>query len=187
LNNKVIVITAPSGSGKSTIAKQVMLAIPTLAFSISATTRQPRAGEQHGVHYYFMNLTNFESYIKENKFAEYEQVYPGKYYGTLHTELNRMWQIGNTPLLDIDVKGAINIKNYYKQNACTIFIDVPILELKNRLVARGTETMEAITERVNKASIEQQDKNKFDYCIPNIDLEIAVTEVIKTINNFLNK
>jgi guanylate kinase len=182
---KIIIITAPSGSGKSSIAKGVMQAIPELQFSISAATRLPRIGEIEGIHYYFMSIADFTNKINNNEFAEWEKVYEGKYYGTLKSEINKIWQNNKTPVLDIDVIGAKNIISTYPSQTLSLFINVPLQELKKRLLARGTETTESLTERLEKAESEAIDSVFFDVIINNINLEKATQEAIETVKTFI--
>jgi guanylate kinase len=186
LYNKLIVITAPSGAGKTSITRYLLKKIPELAFSISATTRPPRSYEREGVDYYFISLEDFKHKIQQKEFAEWEMVYEGKYYGTLKSELKRLWNNNQVPLLDIDVKGAIHIKQQYPESLLTLFIEPPsIEELKRRLESRGTETAESLQARVNKASYELSFKDHFDKCILNDDFERACAETEKIIMEFL--
>ncbi|HET9057234.1 MAG TPA: guanylate kinase [Chitinophagaceae bacterium] len=185
--NKIIIITAPSGSGKTSITRYLMREFPQLAFSISATTRPPRGSEKYGVEYYFMSLDAFKEKIQHNEFAEWEMVYEGKYYGTLKSELEKIWKHHQIPVLDIDVKGAIHIQQQYPHQALSIFIQPPsIEELEKRLKSRGTETTESLMARVNKASYELSFKNHFDKVIINNELDKACEEAKKIVENFLN-
>ena len=146
--HKILIITAPSGAGKTSITKHLMQRFPQLAFSISAATRTPRSNEKDGVDYYFMDEESFQHKIKEKAFAEWEMVYEGKYYGTLKSELERIWNNGQVPVLDIDVKGAIHVQKQYPINTLSVFIEPPsVEELKKRLMGRGTETAETLTEK----------------------------------------
>jgi guanylate kinase len=184
--NKLIVITAPSGAGKTSITRHLLKTFPVLAFSISAATRQPRSYETNGVDYYFIPLEDFKKKIKRKEFAEWEMVYEGKYYGTLKSELERIWENKQVPLLDIDVKGAIHIQQQYPKSLLTIFIEPPsIEELKRRLASRGTETAESLQARVNKASYELSFKDHFNKCILNDDLKRACDEAEAIIKEFL--
>ena len=184
--NKIIVITAPSGAGKTSITRYLLKTFPKLAFSISAATRQPRSYETNGVDYYFIPLEEFQQKIKAKEFAEWEMVYDGKYYGTLKSELERIWNNGQVPLLDIDVKGAIHVKQQYPKSLLTIFIEPPsIEELKRRLESRGTETAESLQARVNKASYEISFKDHFDKCIINDDFKRACAEAEEIVRAFL--
>lgn len=186
--NKLIIITAPSGAGKSTIAKYLMDKNPGLAFSISATTRPLRGNEKHGRDYYFMSVDEFQHTIQQDGFVEWEMVYEGKYYGTLKSEIERIWQDNKTPMLDIDVKGAIHVKQLYSKNALTIFIEPPSIdELKKRLVGRNTDTPENIETRINKASYELSFKESFDRIIVNDNLKDACEKAEKAILAFIQQ
>lgn len=184
--NKLIVITAPSGAGKTSITRHLLQKFPQLCFSISAATRQPRSYEKSGVDYYFMSVEEFQEKIKQKEFAEWEMVYEGKYYGTLKTELKRIWNNHQVPLLDIDVKGAIHVKQQYPQSLLTLFIEPPSIdELKRRLESRGTETAESLRARVNKASYELSFKEHFDRSVINDDLKKACGEAEEIVGQFL--
>src|SRR5580765_4634137 len=149
--NKLIIITAPSGAGKTSITRYLLNHFPQLAFSVSAATRTPRSYEQDGKDYYFLSEEGFLDKIRKNEFVEWEMVYDGKYYGTLKSELERIWDSGKTPLVDIDVQGALAIQAKFPTNCLTIFIEAPSLEvLKERLRSRGTETEHSLEERVTK-------------------------------------
>jgi guanylate kinase len=184
---KIIIITAPSGAGKTSITRYLLEKYPgNLAFSVSAATRSPRIYEKDGVDYYFLNLETFKQKIQHNEFAEWEMVYEGKYYGTLKAELERIWQAGKTPLLDIEVKGAIHIREQYPGSTLALFIEPPSVdELRRRLEMRGTETLESLMARVNKASYEISFKQHFDKIIVNDDLKNACREAEKAIRTFL--
>ena len=184
---KLIIISAPSGTGKSTIIGQVMQdANLRLSFSISATTRQPREGEQDGVHYYFMSVEQFQKEIADDAFAEYEQVYEGRYYGTLKREIERINSQGDNVILDVDVKGGINVKKLYGNRAMSIFIAPPNIEtLRERLIGRGTDSMEEINKRISKAEYELSFAPSFDYYIVNDDLTVAVNSVHQLIADFV--
>jgi len=185
-NKKIVIITAPSGSGKTTLVKRLLNVSEQLAFSISACTRTPRPGEQHAKDYYFFSEHTFKQLIDEDAFAEWEMVYTGKYYGTLKSELERIWQMGRYPLVDIDVQGALAIKRAYPDTSISIFIQAPSLEeLHKRLTARGTETPETLVERINKAGYELTFADKFDTIIVNDDLETATVDLLKTVEQFL--
>ena len=183
---KIIIITAPSGAGKTSITRYLLEKYNNLCFSISAATRKPRGEEKDGIDYYFISVESFQKKINENNFAEWEMVYEGKYYGTLKSELERIWSQGKTPVLDIDVKGAIHVKEQYPQNVLAIFIEPPsIQELKRRLESRGTETLESVQVRLNKANFELSFKHQFDKVIINDDLLKACTETETVIKEFL--
>jgi guanylate kinase len=185
--NKIIIIAAPSGAGKTSIVRCLLERLPEqLAFSVSCTTRSPRPGETDGKEYHFTTVESFESKIAKDELAEWEMVYFGKYYGTPISELERIWQLGKTPLLDIDVKGGLNIRKRYPESSLAIFIDPPSLtELSRRLHARGTETPESLDARLNKATYEMSFKGEFDHVILNDELDKACNETEKLIRNFL--
>ena len=185
--NKIIIITAPSGAGKTSITRHLLNVFPQLAFSISAATREARSYETNGVDYYFMPLQEFKQKIQHNEFVEWEMVYEGKYYGTLKSELQRLWDNNKCPLLDIDVKGAIHVQQQYPDTSLTIFIEPPSVdELKKRLEGRGTETAESLQARVNKASYEISFKEHFNKSIVNDDFEKACAKAEDIVKEFLN-
>jgi guanylate kinase len=184
--NKIIIITAPSGAGKSTITHYLINKYPALSFSISAATRNPRGQEQDGVDYYFLSEAAFTQKINEDAFLEWEMVYEGKYYGTLRSELDRIWAAGKVPMLDIDVKGAIHVQQQFGDNCLSIFIEPPSVdELKKRLESRGTETPESLATRINKASYEISFTHHFTTTVVNDDLSKACTDTEKVIKDFL--
>jgi len=183
---KLIIITAPSGAGKTSVTKYLLEKIPQLIFSISATTRKPRSNEIDGVDYYFITEADFHAKIQENHFIEWEMVYEGKYYGTFKNELERIWKENKIPLLDIDVKGAIHVHEQFDSNCLTIFIEPPsIEELKKRLQSRGTESLESLQTRLNKAVFELSFKNQFDKIIINDNLQHACLEAEAAVKEFL--
>ena len=183
---KIIIITAPSGAGKTSITHYLLNKYPKLSFSISAATRPPRKEEKNGVDYYFMSVEEFKQKIKEDLFAEWEMVYEGKYYGTLKSELQRIWNDGKIPMLDIDVKGAVHVQQQYQNSSLSLFIEPPsVEELKKRLESRGTETPETISTRVSKAKYEMSFKTHFNHSIVNDDLEKACAETEHIIKTFL--
>jgi guanylate kinase len=186
LKNKILIITAPSGAGKTSITHHLMETFSQLAFSVSAATRQARGSEKDGVDYYFITPEAFQDKIREHEFVEWEMVYEGKYYGTLKMELERIWKNNQVPVLDIDVKGAIHVKQQYPQSALTLFIVPPSVEaLRNRLIGRGTETEETLQARVNKASYELSFKDHFDFRVVNDELSVACEEAEKIVSSFL--
>jgi guanylate kinase len=188
MDSKIVIITAPSGSGKTSIARHLLEHFSNLEFSISATTRAPRGTEKHGVEYYFLEQAEFEKKISEGAFLEWEMVYKGKYYGTLKSELERMWNEGKIPLLDIDVHGAMHVQKLYPGKCLSIFIEAPTFEaLKNRLINRGTETQESLEARLNKAAHEQQYKESFDAIIINDVLEKAQKQAEALLFDFLSQ
>ena len=154
VHNKLIILTAPSGSGKTSITRFLIHKYPKLSFSISATTRLPRGEEKNGVEYYFMSVDDFRKKIDEKGFIEWEVVYEGKYYGTLKSELERIWNEGKVPMLDIDVQGAVHVQQKFAGDCLSIFIEPPsVEELKRRLESRGTETPENLATRVSKTNL----------------------------------
>ncbi|KIC92128.1 guanylate kinase [Flavihumibacter sp. ZG627] len=185
-SEKIIIITAPSGAGKTSITRYLLQKYPKLAFSISAATRSPRGKEENGKDYYFMSVEKFRNHIQQNDFVEWEMVYEGKYYGTLKKELNRIWEKGQTPMLDIDVKGAIHVQQQYPDQTLSLFIEPPSVdELRKRLFGRGTETDESLQARINKAAYEISFKHHFDHIIVNDNLEKACAEAEQLILKFL--
>jgi guanylate kinase len=185
--NKLIIIAAPSGAGKTSVTRHLLNVLPEqLAFSISAATRPPRHFEKDKVDYYFISAEEFKNKISQDEFVEWEMVYEDKYYGTLKSELQRIWDQHKTPLLDVDVKGGIHIQQLYPQNSLSLFIEPPsIEELKRRLEARGTETAESLQARINKASGELSFKHFFNHIIINDNLERACAEAEKMVRAFL--
>ena len=189
MDNKVIIFSAPSGAGKSTIVNHILGLHPELEFSISATSRQPRGSEQHGVEYYFYSADEFRKMIAEDKFVEHEEVYPGSFYGTLKSEVERIWAKGHAIVFDIDVQGGVNLERIFGEQAFSILIQAPSVEiLRERLVGRGTDTEEAIERRVAKAASEMEfAKGKFDHVLVNDDLQTAFAEAEKIIEDFMRK
>lgn len=185
---KIIIITAPSGAGKTSITRYLLNKYPDkLAFSISAATRKARGNEKDGVDYYFMSGEDFTNKIQHGEFIEWEMVYEGKYYGTLKSELARIWSDGRIPVLDIDVKGAIHVQQQYPETTLSLFIEPPSVgELKRRLQSRGTESEESLNARVNKASYELSFKHSFDHIIVNDHLERAKQEAEEIVTAFFN-
>jgi guanylate kinase len=185
-HRKLIILTAPSGAGKTSITRYLIAKYPQLSFSISATTRAPRGAEQDGVEYHFMSVEDFQQKIQENAFVEWEMVYDGKYYGTLNSELERIWNAGKIPMLDIDVKGAIHVQGQLQSDCLSIFIQPPSVdELRRRLESRGTETPAALATRVNKAAYELSFSHHFNKIIVNDDLDKACAETEQVIKDFL--
>jgi guanylate kinase len=183
---KIIIITAPSGAGKTSITRYLLAKYDFLAFSVSAATRSPRGHEKDGIDYYFLSLEEFKHKIQQNEFVEWEMVYEGKYYGTLKEELQRIWAAGKTPLLDIEVKGAIHIREQFPESTLSLFIEPPsVAELQRRLEGRGTETQESLMARVNKAAYEISFKHHFDQIIVNDHLEKACREADEAVKSFL--
>jgi guanylate kinase len=187
LSQKIIIITAPSGAGKTSITRHLLKTFPQqLAFSVSAATRKKRDYEKDGADYYFISAGEFKKKIQDNDFVEWEMVYEGKYYGTLKSEIHRIWKDGKIPLLDVDVKGAVHVQQQYPENSLSLFIEPPSVdELKKRLESRGTESPESLAARVNKASFELSFKDHFDNVIVNDNLEKACKESEKIVRDFL--
>ncbi|HET9745048.1 MAG TPA: guanylate kinase [Chitinophagaceae bacterium] len=187
--NKIIIITAPSGAGKTSITRHLLQTFPDkLAFSVSAAPREKRVHEKDGVDYHFMSVEEFKERIQGNAFVEWEMVYEGKYYGTLKSEMHRIWKEGKTPLLDIDVQGALHVQQQHPEHTLSIFVDPPsVEELKRRLSSRGTETSESITTRLNKASYELSFKDQFNKVVVNDHLSRACKEAEEIVRSFLNK
>ena len=185
--NKVLIFSAPSGSGKSTVVNHLLGLHPEFEFSVSATSRPPRGQEQDGVEYYFLDVEEFRSRIADDAFVEYEEVYPGRFYGTLKSEVERIWANGHVILFDVDVKGGVSLKKYFGDQALSVFIQAPsVEELRRRLVLRGTDSEEDIEKRVAKASEEMTYADKFDYVLVNDDLETALKEAEEVVDKYLD-
>ena len=186
---KVVIFSAPSGSGKSTLVHFLMEKDPTFGFSVSATSRPPRGEEKHGVDYFFFTPDEFRARSAADEFVEYEEVYAGSFYGTLRSEVERIWAKGHAIVFDIDVQGGVNLKRIFGEQALSIFIQAPSVEiLRERLVGRGTDTEEAIDRRVAKAASEMEfAAGKFDFVLINDDLAIAKAEAEKVVGDFLKK
>lgn len=186
-NRKVIIFSAPSGSGKSTIIGHLLKRVPGLEFSISATSRKPRQGEQDGKDYYFLTEDDFKQRVAEDKFVEWVEVYQGTCYGTLKSEIERIWDKGNTVIFDVDVLGGVSLKKIFGQKALSIFIQPPSIEvLEQRLRNRGTETEESLRKRIERAEMELQYSNQLDVVVVNDNLDTAINETETIVNNFLN-
>ncbi len=183
---KIIIISAPSGCGKSTIINALLKRGEIdMQFSVSATNRPPRDGEVHGVNYYFLTDYDFKKAISQGDFVEYEEVYPGRYYGTLKSEIARIVDGGHNVVLDIDVKGGVNVKRMYGDEAVSVFIQPPSVEaLRSRLVGRGTETEDAIEQRVARAEFEIGYAPQFDHTVVNDDLTEAIENVSRILKEF---
>ncbi len=182
---KIIALTAPSGAGKTTIARRLLEAVPEVRFSVSATTRPPRARERNGIDYFFLSNAEFHARIGRDEFVEYEEVYDGTFYGTLRAELERIATRG-AALLDIDVKGALNVKRLYGDRALTVFIEPPSLAvLAERLQQRGTEDETSLATRLERAKLEISYATEFDAVVVNDDLEAAVAETVALVRAFL--
>lgn len=185
---KMIIITAPSGAGKTTIVRHLLKTFDDLAFSVSATTRPPRKGEVHGKDYYFLSEKKFKKKIKKEKFVEWEEVYPGKFYGTLKKEVKRLWKDDKHIVFDIEVKGATNIKNFYGDKALAVFVSPPSMkELMHRLEKRDTESITTIKVRMARAKLEMTYEKNFDKILVNDDLKVALQEAEQMIKEFVKK
>jgi guanylate kinase len=189
MKGKMLIVSAPSGSGKSTIVNWLMQEHPelNLYFSISCTSRAPRGSEQNGVEYFFLTPDEFREKISNEEFLEYEEVYHDRFYGTLKAQVERQREAGQNVVFDVDVKGGVNIKKYYGDDALSLFIQPPsVEELRRRLTGRGTDTPEAIEERLAKAEFELTFAPQFDRVVVNDDLETAKQEALQIISDFLN-
>ena len=187
---KMLIVSAPSGSGKSTIVQWLMKEHPELRlyFSISCTSRAPRGTEQNGVEYFFISPDEFRDRITKNEFLEYEEVYHDRFYGTLKQQVERQREQGQNVVFDVDVKGGVNIKKHYGDEALSLFIQPPsVAELRKRLEGRGTDSAEAIEERLAKAEYEMTFASQFDHVIVNDDLQAAKQETLSVVMDFLNQ
>ena len=182
MNKKVIIFSAPSGAGKSTVVGHLLKTFPFLEFSISATSRAPRGNERNGVEYYFFSQEQFRDLIAKDAFVEYEEVYPGSFYGTLKSEVERIWAKGHVILFDIDVKGGVNLKRIFGDKALSVFVKPPsVEELRRRLVGRGTDSPEAIEKR------ELKFEPQFDRILENDVLEKTLAEADEIVKNFTGR
>ena len=189
-NGKLLIFSAPSGSGKSTIVQWLMREHPELRlyFSVSATSRPPRGSEQHGMEYFFLTPEEFRQRIANDEFLEYEEVYHNRFYGTLKAQVERQLEAGQNVVFDVDVKGGINIKRYYGGRAMSLFIQPPsVEELRRRLVARATDTPEAIEDRLAKAAYELDFASQFDHIVVNDNLETAEAQTLSLVELFLQQ
>ena len=183
---KLVIFSAPSGSGKTTIVRELLKRFDCFEFSISATSRNPRGQEQNGVDYYFLSNEEFMARVECDEFVEWEEVYQGTCYGTLKSEMERIWAKGNIILFDVDVMGGINLKRIFGDDACSVFIMPPsVEELERRLRGRGTDSEEVILKRIAKAEFELSKSSEFDHVVINDNLEVAVAEVVNIISNFI--
>ncbi len=185
---KIVIFSAPSGSGKTTIVKHLLSKGLNMEFSVSACSRAPRGQEQNGVDYYFLTAEEFRQRIDNDEFVEWEEVYAGRFYGTLKTELTRIWSKGNHVLFDVDVKGGINLKKKFGDNALSVFVMPPSIdELRHRLVGRATDAPEEIERRIAKAEEEISYANQFDLIIVNDILSTACDQAFEKVNKFLSE
>ena len=186
---KALIFAAPSGSGKTTIVKHLLAKNPKLGFSISASTRDKRGrSEENGKDYYFLSKDDFQQKIKEDAFVEWEEVYTGNYYGTLKSEVQRIWDNGMHVVFDVEVKGAMNLKQYFGEDALAVFVKVPsIAELEKRLTARGTESRESLSQRLYRAEFELGFEDRFDVTLINENLEESFANAEQLVDDFLEK
>ncbi|MEQ8924187.1 MAG: guanylate kinase [Fulvivirga sp.] len=186
---KAIIFSAPSGSGKTTIVRHLLKVNPNLGFSISACTRDKRGRtEENGKDYYFLSPEEFKNKIDKNEFVEWEEVYAGNFYGTLKSEIQRIWDSGKDVIFDVDVKGGLHLKEYFGDSALAIFVKVPSMEiLKERLADRKTETEDSLSRRIFKAKFEMSFEDKFDITLVNEDLEESLLRAEKLVSDFLNQ
>lgn len=185
-NGKLVIFSAPSGAGKTTIVKHLLTKFPELEFSISATTREPRGDEEQDKAYHFISKEEFLHQIAKKQFVEFEEVYSGTFYGTLRTEIERIWKKGKTVIFDIDVEGGLHLKRKYNGQALAIFVQPPSLEvLKERLTGRGTDSADKLKERFAKAEKELNYAPRFDIILKNHDLQTACKEAEELVRNFI--
>ncbi|MDE5730259.1 MAG: guanylate kinase [Alistipes sp.] len=183
---RMVIFSAPSGSGKTTIVRELLKRFPQFEFSISATSRAPRGAERDGVDYYFLSSEEFRRAVAEDRFVEWEEVYSGTCYGTLRSEMERIWRKGNVIVFDVDVMGGLNLKRIFGDRACALFIMPPSIEtLRERLVGRGTDSAETIERRLAKAEFELSKAPGFDHVVVNDDLRTAVDEAASILSDFL--
>lgn len=187
-SGKLIIFSAPSGAGKTTIVHHLLRTFSFLEFSVSATSRAPRGDEQHGVDYYFLSADEFRKRIADHEFVEYEEVYPGQFYGTLHSEVERIWRKGHHVIFDVDVKGGLSLKKKFAEKALSIFVRPPsVAALEERLRRRATEPEEKIRMRISKATHELAFEPQFDTFIVNDNLERALDEAEALVKKFLEQ
>ena len=187
-NGKLVIFSAPSGAGKSTLVNYLLPQFPQLSFSISATSRAPRGQEEHGKDYYFLSSQEFKARVAQDELLEWEEVYAGTYYGTLRTEVERIWSEGKVVVFDIDVVGALNLKKQFGDRALALFVQAPSVEiLEQRLRGRGTDSEEKIQQRVAKATIEMARAPEFDKVVVNDDLNTAKAEALAILKDFLGE
>jgi len=185
---KLVIFSAPSGSGKTTIVKRLLEIFPRLEFSISATSRAPRGAERDGADYFFLTQDEFRARVAADEFVEWEEVYNGTCYGTLRSEMHRIWDKGNVIIFDVDVMGGINLKRIFGDKACSVFIMPPSVEaLEQRLVGRGTDSPETIAKRLAKADFEMSKAPEFDHVVVNDILDDAVAETRRILERFFGE
>lgn len=187
IKGKCVIFCAPSGAGKTTIVKHLLNQFSSLQFSISACTRSKRENEVNGKDYYFLSVDEFKKRIENNEFIEWEEVYNGNFYGTLKSEIERIWKLKKVVIFDVDVEGGINLKKYFGENALSVFVQPPSIEvLEKRLRSRNTESEESLQKRVSKATSELSKANRFDVVLLNDNLEKAFKEAEKIVSKFIN-
>ncbi|MET4082400.1 guanylate kinase [Pedobacter sp. UYP30] len=188
MQGKLIIFSAPSGAGKTTIVHHLLKKIPELSFSISATTRPKRGDEKHESDYYFIRTEEFLHKVAHQEFVEFEEVYKGTYYGTLRSEIQRIWDEGKHVIFDIDVEGGLRLRRKYENDSLAIFVQPPSLQvLKERLSGRGTDSLDKLEERFIKAEKELLYADKFDVILKNNDLDVACAEAEQIVRDFLSK
>ena len=186
MEGKLIIFSAPSGAGKTSIIKYLLDKILSIEFSISATSRKPRKNEKNGIDYHFISINSFKKKIENNDFIEYEEVYENVFYGTLNSEIDRIWQNGKTVLLDMDVNGGLKIKSIFKEKALSIFVKPPsIKSLDDRLAKRALDTQKSIQERLKKSEFELSYAEEFDIVLENNDLDKTKNEAFRIVNEFI--
>jgi len=187
MKGKAIIVSAPSGAGKTTIVRHLLETVPRLEFSVSACSRPGRENEVHGRDYYFITPDEFREKIRRDEFVEWEEVYPGRFYGTPKQEMERIWSLGKAPIFDVDVKGGLNLKRYFGDAALALFIHPPsVEELEHRLRKRGTESEATLQERIGKAAYELTFAPRFDRVVINDDLELKCREIVGMVTAFLD-
>lgn len=188
MKRKLVIISAPSGAGKTTIVKHLLNSDLNLAFSVSATTRSPRAGERDGEDYYFLSIEEFRRRVRNDEFVEWEEVYKDHLYGTLKSEIDRIWNKGSHVIFDVDARGGINLKKKFGAQAIALYIMPPsVSELEMRLINRGKDSPEKIKMRVEKAETEMKLANQFDFVVINSELDKALAEAVAIVSSFLTK
>ena len=188
MNRKAIIVSAPSGAGKTTLVKNLMVALPLLEFSVSACSRQKRENETDGIDYYFITVDDFLQKVENDAFVEWQEVYPGSYYGTLKSELERIWADGKIPIFDVDVFGGLNLKKFFGESALSMFIQPPSIEvLASRLRNRGTESEESVTKRLGKAEEELSFAEQFDCIVVNDVIGKSSNDAIRLVSEFLGQ
>ena len=184
--DKAVIISAPSGAGKTTLVKNLTAALPQIEFSVSACSRQKRDNETDGKDYYFITTGDFSEKINQGEFVEWQEVYPGSYYGTLKSELDRIWNLGKIPIFDVDVVGGLNLKKYFGEKALAVFIQPPSIEvLESRLRNRGTESEESLQKRIGKAVMELKFADDFDCIVVNDKLDKSSQDTIRLVKEFI--